>query len=84
LLKKDSSNNNKFELIVCIEARHCFTNFEKILKEASTLLSDNKEACFVLADGSVSPGQIGAQDTLLKKYFDIELRHIVTPNVKNA
>ena len=35
---------------MCIEAKHYFTNFEKVLEQSAELLSDKKEACFVLAD----------------------------------
>lgn len=40
----------KFDLILCIEAMHCITNLDALMVEAKSLLSENSQARFVLAD----------------------------------
>jgi len=64
----------KFDLILCIEMMHCITNFEAVLQQASMLLSDSPDACFVLADGSVPGHRLAEHEDLLKRHFDIEVK----------
>jgi len=59
---------------------HCITNFEAVLQQASMLLSDSPDACFVLADGH----RLAEHEDLLKRHFDIEVKQDVSYNVKEA
>ena len=72
----------KFDMILCIETYHCLENPEGMLSSISEYLSKSNGS-LIIAD-IFNKSEVKEHENLLKKYFVIEKKEIISVNVKYA
>ena len=71
-----------FDLILCVESLHCFSEIEDVFSGAQKLLNE-QTGYFVVAD-IFEEKSIARTESLMNEYFSIEKKEIITINVKHA
>ena len=71
-----------FDLVLCIEAFHCFGNPSAVLKRAKAAL-DETQGSLVIAD-IFEKKDVDKIEALMKEHFVLEKKENLTINVKHA